>query len=52
MMTDEDEFEALVTEVSDLIKNKYGHRIDHYELSEALVGLLSDVGIEILDEAA
>jgi hypothetical protein len=51
-MMDEDELDALTHEVSELIKKRSGQVVDLYELNDALVTLLSDVGIEILDEAA
>lgn len=51
-MMDEDELDNLTHEVSELIKKRSGQSVDLYELNDALATLLSDVGIEILDEAA
>jgi hypothetical protein len=51
-MLNEDELDDLTHEVAKLIKQKSGEAVDLYALNEALVMLLADVGIEILDEAA
>jgi hypothetical protein len=52
MMLTEEELDDLVREVSSLIKKKSGESVDPYALGEALVMVMADSDIEVLDEAA